>query len=382
MIKGACRQGNSLGLQSQDVVCGGCEECPWGMYVSRGCDGGKVQTVCSNCSKCSGDELVGCTPFSDTICSEVVSCRSNVNYTVYDWITPGETCPRGKYLDGYDQRLNQAVCTTCPEGLWGPNGLWCEFCEGYKLAYFDASMCVCHPSTSPTFGGGCECGPGREFMQDGCVECPENTFNNGTLVLGDDWWDQYMECSMCEAGTFSPAGSTVCVGCGEGTWRLGNDTDGCKNCSIIGEYAADPRDPTSCTACNESCGAGFYSTQCTNDPGLYICHPCGNLPQNGYYMLECDWACNVGFIPTNSSTCERCNDGMLCPPGFNLTVCTDFSQSHCDEPCGDTGMPLFDAHYTTGCTWECDEGYAKRYKDYGLWQEYACVLGAEFDWSE
>ena len=131
--------------------------------------------------------LLTCTADSDTVCAEEVNCRRNVSYQIYDWLeAAGIACHPGYYLTGYDPTNDTLACALCPDGLYGPNGLWCDVCPGYKVPYYRGAGCVCYSGTQQNAGGACECGPGMEFLTELCVPCDPG-YSDWTLEIQENW---------------------------------------------------------------------------------------------------------------------------------------------------------------------------------------------------
>lgn len=362
-----------MGLGSQDYACEACGTCSNNTWASGGCDGSTKPVECTACSVCPGDALLDCTPQSDTLCSNLVSCRKNVNYTKFEWVTQEETCLRGKYLYAYDPITKVIDCRDCPNNLVG-NGLWCEYCRGFRVPYWDSTYCVCHKSTSSDEDGNCLCGPGREFGESGCRACPVNTFSTQVLTIQNEWWLDYMECEACAAGNYSLEGATGCVECPFGMFR-GEQDAACRYCEQ-GYYATNTTTGESCSACNTSCNLHEYAVDCPNWPGFYVCELCEDIPNNSHRIkgLECDWRCDEGFyLDVTNGTCAACDTNQTCPPGFQYQNCTSFAQSNCDQPCDGAGLPTWNAEYYDGCNWRCVQGYRLITKNYGLWTETQCI---------
>ena len=345
-VIGSCAKGDNMGLLSQDTLCDVCPMCKNGTFLSAGCMNNDPP-VCLACSNCTGDVVLTCTSNSDTVCSDVVSCRRNVNYTVYDWITEAERCTMGQYLVGMNGGL--PVCRQCPVGLFGPNGLWCEACNGYKRAYLDGTACVCEIGTQMNSRGLCVCGVGMEFMEDGCVVCGVNRYSNYSMELGDSWFNQYKPCAPCEAGKYSLTGMTACLDCEFGSYRE-VDMDACGMCED-GYFAEDAR-VNNCTQCNSTCEVGFNPVSCPLYPGddLFICEPCPEIPINAVLTpaanftgnTACDWECEDGYFRLNSTYCQLCSE-MACSPGFNVSLCSRLADANCDVECVDDRKPLFNS---------------------------------------
>ena len=354
------------------------------MFLSEGCIN-NARPVCTNCTVCDGQTLVQCSPLSDTVCSGAMDCRHNASYEVYPWLQPSYYCAQGQYLAGLLPGAAglQPSCARCPAGSYGPNGLWCEACPGYKTAYFDATQCVCYEGTVQNARDNCDCPPGSEFLEDGCVPCAAGSFANANLELLDEWWTQYKSCETCPNGTDALPGATACTACPFGMYREAGASALCQNCSRRGDFAADATSGLSCTACNASCEAGSYPAPCpTYDGGdLFLCEPCAAVPANATSTAAlaatantaCNWQCDAGFYQANGSVCLPCAAGP-CPPGFNRSACTPLADSNCDAVCADPTKPLRNSVWTSGCAWGCADGYELSSVDYVLWVQYSCVV--------
>lgn len=390
-MTGFCVKGSSipqfennllLSPRSQPNRCDPCPTCSTGTFLSDGCIQNKPP-ICSTCSICEGDTLLKCTPYSDTICANTVHCRSNVSYEVYNWLDPSSYCKQGQYILSVSPETGTPSCAQCPDGTYGPNGLWCELCAGYKTAYWDSTQCVCAEGTTPNVRDACDCGPGMEFLESGCVPCAAGSFSNVTLELSDAWWTQYKACDVCPPGTDSSWGATACTECLYGMYRAENDTTMCQNCSDVGYFAEDPTTPNSCVPCNASCPPEYSPQPCPMYPGedLFKCVPCADLPRNATStatnqstaLTACNWECDSGFYKANGTLCLPCTIGD-CAPGYNRTSCTDFADSNCDLPCLDPNKPLLHSIWLSGCRWACEDGYELKAVDYLLWVQYSCVL--------
>lgn len=379
-----CISGSVVEL-GQDRVCAPCATCELGVtYQSGGCVNGEP-LECSPCNSCSGT-LRACTLTSNAVCVEGMSCRKNYTFAEHAWITAEERCPQGQYLLGVEisniTLQKSKRCEPCPPFLHGPNGLWCEPCRGYKLPYWDATACTCGEGTVPDEQGDCWCPPGHSFTELGCQRCAQNTYSNASLRLRDDWYYQEQLCSPCPNGYFFlETGATACAACERGKYREGASYT-CTACAT-GSWATDPTNSTSCTACEFSCQLGFYHAPCpaNSDPSLYECLPCPPAPTYASYRFvlgggeqtSCAWDCAEGFFRTEQGACQECSTRGACEPGYNLTLCTDISDAHCDEPCQDPDKPLLNSAWLRGCEWGCVQGYERVKYDYVLWVSYDCA---------
>lgn len=380
---GSCTRGSSMPPtpSSQDTLCLPCSPCPDGTFLSAGCVNNE-RRQCSNCTVCD-TVLIQCTPLSDTVCGESTNCRHKGAYEVYSWLQPDFYCTQGQYLIGLNSSTDGPSCAWCPPGTYGPNGLWCEMCPGYKTPYFDGTQCVCYPGTAQNARDNCECGAGMEFEEAGCAPCAAGTYSNWTLELGDAWWTQYKRCDPCPPGTDSPAGASACEPCPPGTYREANASAACLSCDVPGYFAEDPTAGESCTPCNATCPPGYAPEACPGYAGgdLFLCAECPELPANASSTASvqstaataCNWQCDTGFYQLNASVCVQCTAGD-CPAGYNRSACTAWQDSNCDQPCKDPTKPQINSMWTSGCKWSCDDGYTLRATDYVLWVEYSCVV--------
>ena len=388
-IRGSSTAGPDGWSQSQDTQCVACPPCPDGTYLSSGC-ADNAPPVCTPCSVCGESTVLQCTPLSDTVCGETVHCRNAVPYEAYAWLQPSSYCAQGQYLLGLDPTTGAPACARCPADTYGPNGLWCAPCPGYKTPYFDGTQCVCYPGTTQNARDNCECPGGREFLDAGCAPCAAGSYSNWTLELGDTWWAQYKECEPCPPGTDSPAGATACAACAFGKYREVNASAGCLACEPAGYYAEDPESGLSCAPCNATCAPGFSPQPCPAYSGgdLFLCEPCPDPPANASSTAAaratastaCNWQCDAGFYQANTTLCTACTAGD-CPPGFNRSACTPWVDSNCDTPCVDRNKPLFNSVWVSGCTWGCAEGYELSTNDYLLWVQYSCVAAGSRSFS-
>lgn len=381
---GSCERGSSMPPtpNSQDALCLPCEACPDGTFLSGGCVD-NAHGECSNCTECE-NVLMQCTPLSDAVCGETANCRHAPRREVYAWLEPSYYCAQGQYLVGLNSSADAPTCARCPPGTYGPNGLWCEVCPGYKVPYFDGTQCVCHSGTAQNARDNCECGAGMEFEDAGCAPCAAGTFSDWALELRDDWWTQYKRCEPCPAGADSPAGASACEACPHGTYREANASAGCLACDVPGDFAEDPASGASCTPCNATCPPGFAPEPCPAYAGgdLFLCTACPDPPANASgtagarasAVTACNWQCDAGFYQANASACAPCTAGDCPVPGYNRSACTPWRDSDCDQPCRDDRKPPFNSRWTSGCQWACNAGYTLQATDYLLWVEYSCVV--------
>ena len=380
-----CLSGSTV-QTGQDRNCTLCSTCELGVtYKSSGCVNGEP-LVCTPCTQCGDGMLRACTITSNTVCVEGMHCRKNYTFQKFAWITQEETCPQGQYLSGVEVSnvtlQKQKKCTQCPSYLYGPNGLWCEPCKGYRFPYWDSTACMCGVNTVPDESGICVCPQGFSFSEMGCRPCDLNTYSNASLTLRDDWYNQAKACSACPDGTYMHAyQGTHCLTCERGKYR-NSDLYACLPCAQ-GFWATDPANQTSCVPCAKECPLGTYYSACpaNSDPSLYECSPCPSIHPIGVFTgyvsdsidTGCAWECPEGFYRTEQDACEVCADNPSCPPGYNLTKCSKYADFHCDVPCDDPAKPLQSSVWVQGCEWGCEEGYEKVLYDYVLWSSWDCA---------
>jgi hypothetical protein len=289
-------------------------------------------------------------------------------------------CAQGSYITGIsaDGALN---CSSCPDYLVGLNGWYCEPCRGYKQPYWDSSECVCADGTGINADMNCVCGPGREFQDRGCVPCGEDFYDNTSLILTDNWFDQRKACQPCAPGYYANGtGNVMCQACPYGMYRQGSDV-GCQFCFLGGMWARDPANASSCEACYTNCSLGFSPTPCPFYAGsipLYACTPCGGIPQNASRSpvglalgSACDWQCDAGHY-SNGTGCLPCNQ-TECEPGFVRAECTPLSDSNCETACVNGTKPNENSVWGALCTWHCAPGYTITRLDYVLWVQWECI---------
>jgi len=223
--------------------------------------------------------------------------------------------------------------------------------------------------------GACQCPDGYGMVQGECVPCATDSYGTGGV------------CLACGAGTTTAqAGATACVACAFGLYREGGI--GCENCSIPGFYAPNASQAV-CVECNRTClRPGWrWAAFCPGDESgdFSVCEPCDELPISGRWrnltvdpsrnyraLEECAYDCGAGHYSNDG--CILCNASRVCEPGWKLTPCSAFRDSHCDEPCVDDRKPRFYSHWTGGdCAWACDEGMALVTTDYVLFSIRECI---------
>lgn len=316
--------------------------------------------------------------------------------TVYPWVLADKRyrCNAGQYLYGFQATRGEPgsavrTCPQCPAGWVGLNGVFCERCGELQEPYYvDGSSCVCKAPAVMNSTGGCQCPDGYGAVNGSCRPCGRDMYGTGGA------------CFPCGAGnTTSGTGATACEACATGLYRttgVSSIGGGCKNCSQQGWFAPDPTQGV-CVACNRTCALpGWrWGGICPGDPsGNYsVCEPCpGGLPANGTWsnitvdpvrrykaLEECAYECATGFYHNDlaGTGCLACNTSRVCEPGWRLTQCTQWADSHCDVECVDDQKPQLYSHWLAGndpaCAWACDEGKTLVVTNYVIFTLRECV---------
>ena len=280
----------------------------------------------------------------------------------------------------YLQQVNPRVCTGCPPGTMGRNGLYCEQCKGLRVSIPSQDNCVCHATAEWIPSGACACPPGYTLAVDRteCVQCPTATVRPSQLLLSDtlDQPSDLVGCDECPPGLTSDTGATSCYPCATGKYREAGQSD-CHQCAGDNpSYATDPTQGSSCVACQAQCDVGFRAAPCPIDDTLFACQACPPLiaPQewvSSFATRNCNWKCPSGYY-IGDSGCMACTT-PVCQDGFTARPCSTYADAVCDQECFNATMPLQNAHFLPGCTWACDDGYTEIDTAYTGWVEYSCV---------
>ena len=230
-------------------------------------------------------------------CAEGYRCVKETYKTVE------EICPRNTYSkEGASECSDcppnetsvagSSTCNKCPDGM-GFTGIQCASCE-YGSISVDGVCTLCPPgqTSDPKKTSCIPCRAG--------YKCIENSENTGKIEI------------ICEANTYSPAGSTTCEMCRTGTIS-DEGSSICKNCPvgfgyntgyicrpcIGGRYSADSG---LCT----SCESGEY-----NNEDKSGCRPC----RGGYKCEKGEWATTEEICPENTYSTSGSSDCTPCPAG-------------------------------------------------------------------
>ena len=122
--------------------------------------------------------------------------------------------------------------------------------------------------------------------------------------------------NVCTAGYYSEAGASSCTFCPTGTYTAAQATF-CDPCPAA-TCDCDSNPSTGCTACSVGQYSSAGATACTN---------CTNAPV-GYYAYtsssttnNCNFTCAGGYCKSSTTTCTICGAGTWAPAGNSLAAC-------------------------------------------------------------
>ena len=268
--------------------------------VCEPCERGKIssQDGASTCSECTAGHFSNVTGLS--------AC--------YD-------CDEGKYQSG----TYPTLCMNCPTGKYANEtaSTECSYCDAGRFAN-DTGLPDCYPC-SPGYAQGtrgestctlCEygtfspagsiscinCQKGRynpHYVQSSCRLCPSGRFN---YQLGSTSIEQ---CFNCTQGRSSDAGSSTCADCLPGTFSNHDGSPKCFPCEV-GTYSEVPR-AFNCTRCP----AGTHNPD-TGSQSETSCLACelGHFSRGGVALCS---KCSPGtFSDTKGETgCKNCATGSF-----------------------------------------------------------------------
>eukprot|EP00698_Gefionella_okellyi_P022509 TRINITY_DN7475_c0_g1_i1.p1 TRINITY_DN7475_c0_g1~~TRINITY_DN7475_c0_g1_i1.p1 ORF type:complete len:1793 (+),score=192.77 TRINITY_DN7475_c0_g1_i1:63-5441(+) len=284
---------------------GGCSSCPAGTYADV-----TGLTVCTPCP--AGTFSTALKSTSSAACS---SCPAGQHSL------PGSTqcsqCPAGYYSG------SQGTCVPCAQGTYSPTegALSQDSCLSCNPGTYGAAPgqpCVACPAGtySDEVGaagvGNCiGCPAGSYATRSGatsilaCISCPSGTYSNLTALTNAS------KCITCPAGTFSAVAmatsDSACVPCGVGTYSESPGATKCTQCPV---GSIGLRNGSVSSGNCQTCPLGAYSPF-SESAACYSCAPgtYGNVTG-----LSACFACPSGFYSTgNSSMCQPCGAGILCP---------------------------------------------------------------------
>ena len=164
--------------------------------------------------------------------------------------------PTGMFL----QQIQPRICSLCPAGTKGVNGLYCDVCPGLREATPLRDACICKPPAVWVAPNSCACPTGYVLSPDmtSCVPCPESSVRRGLMELSEtlDKPSDTTQCTECPPGSTSDSTFTECVQCPQGMFREAVQV-GCHTCLDPETYARDATDSSSCLTCETGCEVGF-----------------------------------------------------------------------------------------------------------------------------
>ena len=264
----------------------------------------------------------------------------------------GGPCPIGRYADV----AGASDCSACPAGRYGSTtGATSPYCSGRCVAAVPGRYCPAGATTSTLL-----CPAGRySSAADAttCEPCAAGRYGAPGANSSD--------CTAgCDAGTYSPPGSSVCTACPPGQYSL-EGAGACVLCPA-GVWASSQGSVSS--DCGGYCtpSPGRYCPEGATSPNPLPCPP-GTYSVAGDYG-QCRTAC--GTVPTPGRYCPAANDSATppmpqpCPVGLyssavGQSACVKCAQGHVGTTMGQT---------SPSCSGQCPGG---RYAALG---QAACVL--------
>ena len=253
-------------------------------------------------------------------------------------------------------------CVPCPPGKWGNTSVTvglneqeaCPFvCEAGKTGIIAGAQSKLEANCTACFLGGycptrialpCPLGRygsirGAITLDEGCsLYCPHGTFG---IKEGQSSLDT--ACGTCPAGTYSTAGSIVCVGCPMG--RFGNLPNGeglemgCFGQCPKGRYGSVIGATTVEDACSNTCPPGTFGDKIAS---ITMAQACSNCPAGSYRTAA-----------YNLEKCEKCSSGRY-GQKIGATSLSDGCTGIC--PNGKFGTSVGQVSQVTACTETCPPG--------------------------
>ena len=306
-------------LKAGQTECSDCpvgEHCPGGVYYSSDSDQGIIGCA-ANYYK-DGDTCVPCGAHSSTNkgnFAETCNCASNfVSLTGESTSTTG--CPKRQCSATYYLPANSTTCAACPTGY---------YCNGGAF----------NTENNETDQGLTSCA--RNYFRDAdnkCVACGVNSYtvnkNNGTACTCNSGTYSSTGASTsasgcpkitCVAGTYLPAGKTICETCPVGYYCAGGIVDTENNESDQGLTSCSEnyyRDGDACVACGEN-----------------------SMTPNNNNATSC--SCVANYY-NDGDACVACGVHSSTPSSNTLNACA------CDEEYTSDGTVSGSATSTNGCS--------------------------------
>ena len=279
--------------------------------------------ICSEHYCFPGYSKAACTMYND---SECVSCTEPRGG--FGWISGCDyVC-----LSGYYRSIGG--CNACSNLDCLP-GTYLSECN----ASADAACVRCpDPGAGAVWTSGCDyaCAASQYwFNGSGCQRCTLNR------VCNDGW--RVSACSQTSDSTCIECDQTLAMGSFE--WTLG-----CEFRCNSGFFYQNGK----CLRCSSppACNAGSYLVNCTNVSDA-VCAKCPSLSGNVVWTRGCEFECGDGYFMRDGA-CVACTKFILCAPGFKQSACSSVRDVVC-EPCEapQNGSIV----WTQGCEYACAKGY-------------------------
>jgi hypothetical protein len=236
------------------------------------------------------------------------------------------TCTPGSIANS----TNATSCWPCPIGSHSVNGTSCVACDAGSYADVEGlGQCIpCQPGTAVNTSGAGQCnacGEGTSASTTGFTSCVECVPPTGTNVGATGTVD----CTSCSTGkALSTAG--VCRDCLNGQFSNTTGLTQCYSCSAGRFTANDSTAHSYCLPCNAGTFSPYGSSSCTpcaqgtygpsTVAGACLDCPSGAIaPSTGYSACS---ACSTGKYKFSSTVCSACLPGKASStPGSD--ACTD-----------------------------------------------------------
>lgn len=268
---GSCTPGKFAANSAQTV----CDDCPTGKYVSA-----QNALQCSDCDAGKYNSNTGSMTINDCL-----------------------ACIYGQFSS-----VGSSSCTDCPSGKYGTGAFSCHDCNFYEYTTpgsFLSSSC-----------NKCEAGFTVNEDQSGCSSCIAGKRGDKKCKLVQEWvevsennfqlqyvchsYNEYWECTDCEAGKYSTAALLECLACPPGQISSTGDAE-CTDCEA-GKFETDR---TSCTPCEP----GNYS-----NPHMNFCLQCpAGKFSNTSASVECMHCPQGKTSDVESVHCHNCLAGFYSP---------------------------------------------------------------------
>ena len=376
--------GNTTGLQSPSCsgLCAAGYACPSGSTVGTAvaCSQGSWSPAgAAVCSSCSSGRYGNTTGMTTALCTD--ACAAGY------MCPPGSVSPTAMPCDvGTFSTGNASACSPCPAGYfgnatgmssplcsgmcnagrYGSPGMTMASCAGLCLAGYacppgstNATAIMCPAGQYSVNGAGvctpCAAGLYGSSMglssADCSGPCDGGYFGNTTGLSSSSCSGQCLAgyacpsgsvtatASVCSAGQYSAAGSSVCTTCGVGVFgnASGLGTAQCSGSCAAGRYGATSGLTT--TDCSGPCSPGYAcpagstsATQVLCTSGTYsvgsagVCSLCsaGRWSSDVARSSDCDNSCPVGsYCPAGSSSPTLCPAGTYgSSPSLATSACS------------------------------------------------------------